>query len=153
MSIASSYRLLDANEQLSNKHIALKLFPKIMDGAHQVPNEAISGWSQYVRPNGKSFWVYVDGCGAVCIETERARQAASIVDADEDFDVTTSEEELDQFLEQIAPSILTADFKRRVMRSSYRIQVLFTKNGTLRWIFNVWGPSRWSFCNVEYAYM
>ena len=65
----------NVSEQLSNEEVASALFPKIMDKSYQAPHDANSGWCQYIRPNGASFWVYVDDHGAVCIQTEAVRNA------------------------------------------------------------------------------
>lgn len=140
-------------EQLHNKEVASTLFPKIMDRSYQAPHNAISGWCQYVRPNGVSFWVYADDNGAVCIETEAVRNATNMTTVDRDFDINTSKNELTRFLEQIAPWILDCDFRQAIIRSSQGISLFFSENGMTRWIFRVWGPKRWLFCNPEYDYM
>lgn len=153
MSILSSYLLLDANEQASNKYVATQLFPTIMDGVHQVPNDEISGWSKYVRPNGTAFWVYVDGYDSVCIETDKAKESKSIVDAEPDYDPNISDYEISQFVSKICPSIRDNGLKQRVIQSHYRIQAFYTHNGNIKWILNIWSPTRWSLCNTAYEYM
>lgn len=141
--------------RLSNEEMASQLFPKIMDnscGPFQAPHNAISGWCQYVRPNGVSFWVYVDDNGAVCIETEAMRNATNTITVDGDFDIHTSKHELARFIEQIAPWILDCNFRQAIIRSSQGISLFFSENGMTRWIFRVWGPKRWLLCNPEYDY-
>lgn len=139
-------------EQLHKEEVASELFPKIMDGSYQAPHNAISGWCQYVRPNGVSFWVYADDNGAVCIETEAVRNATNMTTVDVDFDINTSKNELTRFIEQIAPWILDCDFSQAIIRSSQGISLFFSENGMTRWIFRVWGPKRWLLCNPEYDY-
>lgn len=140
-------------EQLHNEEVASELFPKIMDRSYQAPHNAISGWCQYVRPNGVSFWVYVDDDGAVCIETEAVRNATNMTIVDANFDIHTPKNELTRFLEQIAPWLLDCDFKQRIIQSSQSVSLFFLENGMVRWIFRVWGAERWSLGNAEYEYM
>lgn len=143
------------HERWSNEEMASMLFPKIMDnscGPFQAPRNPNSGWCQYVRPNGVSFWVYADDHGAVCIETEAMRNATNTTTIDGDFDIHTSKNELTRFLEQIAPWILDCNFRQAIIRSSQGISLFFVENGITRWIFRVWGPKRWLFCNPEYDY-
>ena len=80
------------------EEVASVLFPKIMDRSYQAQHNTISGWCQYVRPNGVSFWVYADDDGAVCIETEAVRNATNTTTVDRDFDIHTSKHELTRFL-------------------------------------------------------
>nr|DAW92218.1 MAG TPA: hypothetical protein [Bacteriophage sp.] len=144
---------LNVREQLHNEEVASELFPKIMDnscGSYRAPHNTISGWCQYIRPNGVSFWVYVDDNGAVCIETEAVRNATNMMTVDRDFDIDTSKNELTRFLEQIAPWILDCNFRQAIIRSSQGILLFFSENGMTRWIFRVWGPKRWLLCNHEY---
>lgn len=152
MLIALKYQPPNFREQLHNEEVASELFPKIMDRSYQAPHSAISGWCQYVRPNGVSFWVYADDNGAVCIETEAVRNATNMTTVDVDFDVNTSKNELTRFLEQIAPWILDCNFRQAIIRSSQGVSLFFVENGMTRWIFRVWGPKRWLFCNPEYDY-
>lgn len=140
-------------EQLHNEEVASELFPKIMDRSYQAPHNAISGWCQYVRPNGVSFWVYADDNGAVCIETEAVRNATNMTIVDANFDIHTPKNELTRFLEQIAPWILDCDFKQRIIQSSQSVSLFFLENDMVRWIFRVWGAERWSLGNAEYEYM
>ena len=140
-------------EQLHNEEVASELFPKIMDRSYQAPHNTISGWCQYVRPNGVSFWVYVDDDGAVCIETEAVRNATNMTIVDANFDIHTPKNELTRFLEQIAPWILDCDFKQRIIQSSQSVSLFFLENDMVRWIFRVWGAERWSLGNAEYEYM
>lgn len=139
-------------ERLSNEEVASVLFPKLMDGLLQVeaPRNPFFGWCQYIRPNGTSFWVYVDDHGAVCIQTEAARYATNMTIVDEDFDINTSKNELTRFLEQIAPWILDCNFRQNIIRSSKRITLVLLDNDIPRWVFRVWGPTRWSLCNDSY---
>lgn len=138
--------------QLSNEEMASQLFPKIMDRSYQAQHNTISSWCQYVRPNGSSFWVYMDYHGAVCIQTEAVRNATNMTIVDGDFDIHTSKNELTRFLEQIAPWILDYNFRQVIIRSSQGISLFFVENGMTRWIFRVWGPKRWLLCNPEYDY-
>lgn len=140
------------HELLHNEEVASTLFPKIMDKSYQAPHTDISGWRQYVRPNGVSFWVYVDNHGAVCIETEAVRKAANTTTVDGDFDINTSKYELTRFIEQIAPWILDCNFRQAIIRSSQGISLFFSENSMTQWIFRVWGPKRWLLCNPEYDY-
>lgn len=140
------------HELLHNEEVASTLFPKIMDKSYQAPHTDISGWCQYVRPNGVSFWVYVDNHGAVCIETEAVRKAANTTTVDGDFDINTSKYELTRFIEQIAPWILDCNFRQAIIRSSQGISLFFSENSMTQWIFRVWGPKRWLLCNPEYDY-
>nr|DAY92866.1 MAG TPA: hypothetical protein [Caudoviricetes sp.] len=140
----------NVREQSHNEEVASELFPKIMDRSYQAPHNTISGWCQYVRPNGVSFWVYADDNGAVCIETEAVRNATNMTTVDRDFDINTSKNELTRFLEQIAPWILDCDFRQHIIRSSKCITLSFLDNDILRWVFRVWGPTRWSLWNAEY---
>lgn len=140
-------------EQLHNEEVASELFPKIMDRSYQAPHNAISGWCQYVRPNGVSFWVYADDNGAVCIETEAVRNATNMTIVDANFDIHTPKNELTRFLEQIAPWLLDCDFKQRIIQSSQSVSLIFLENDMVRWIFRVWGAERWSLGNAEYEYM
>lgn len=140
------------HELLHNEEVASTLFPKIMDKSYQAPHTDISGWCQYVRPNGVSFWVYVDNHGAVCIETEAVRNAANTTTVDGDFDINTSKYELTRFIEQIAPWILDCNFRQAIIRSSQGISLFFSENSMTQWIFRVWGPKRWLLCNPEYDY-
>lgn len=140
-------------EQLHNEKVVSELFPKIMDRSYQVPHNAISGWYQYVRPNGVSFWVYVDDHGAVCIQTEAVRNATNMTIVDADFDIHTPKNEFTCFLEQIAPWLLDCDFRQAIIRSSQGVSLFFVENGMTRWIFRVWGAERWSLGNAEYEYM
>lgn len=153
MLIALKHLPPNFREQLHNEKVASELFPKIMDRSYQVPHNAISGWCQYVRPNGVSFWVYADDNGAVCIETEAVRNATNMTTVDRDFDINTSKNELTRFLEQIAPWLLDCDFKQRIMQSSQSVSLFFLENDMVRWIFRVWGAERWSLGNAEYEYM
>lgn len=153
MLISLKHQPPNFREQLHNAKVASVLFPKIMDRSYQVPHNAISGWCQYVRPNGVSFWVYADDNGAVCIETEAVRNATNMTIVDANFDIHTPKHELTRFLEQIAPWLLDCDFKQAIIRSSQGISLFFSENGMTRWIFRVWGPKRWLFCNPEYDYM
>lgn len=141
------------HELLYNEEVASVLFPKIMDRSYQAPHNAISGWCQYVRPNGVSFWVYADDDGAVCIETEAVRKATNMTIVDANFDIHTPKHELTRFLEQIAPWLLDCDFKQRIIRSSQSVSLFFLENDMVRWIFRVWGAERWSLGNAEYEYM
>lgn len=152
MLIAPKHLPLNFRERLSNDEVASVLFPKIMDRSYQVPHNAISGWCQYVRPNGVSFWVYVDNHGAVCIETEAVRNATNMTMIDVDFNINTSKNELTRFIEQIAPWILECNFRQAIIRSSQGISLFFSENGMTQWIFRVWGPKRWLLCNPEYDY-
>lgn len=152
MLTALNHLPLNLREQLHNEEVASELFPKIMDRSYQAPHNTISGWCQYVRPNGVSFWVYADDHGAVCIETEAMRNATNMTTVDRDFDINTSKNELTRFLEQIAPWILDCNFRQAIIRSSQGISLFFVENGITRWIFRVWGPKRWLFCNPEYDY-
>lgn len=141
--------------QLSNEEMASQLFPKIMDhscGPFQAPRNPNSGWCQYIRPNGSSFWVYMDYHGAVCIETEAVRNATNTTTVDGDFDINASKHELTRFIEQIAPWILDCNFRQAIIRSSQGISLFFLENGMTRWIFREWGPKRWLLCNPEYDY-
>lgn len=140
------------HELLHNEEVASTLFPKIMDKSYQAPHTDISGWCQYVRPNGVSFWVYVDNHGAVCIETEAVRKAANTTTVDGDFDINTSKYELTRFIEQIAPWILDCNFRQAIIRSSQGISLFFSENSMTQWIFRVWGAKRWLLCNPEYDY-
>lgn len=140
------------HELLHNEEVASTLFPKIMDKSYQAPHTDISGWCQYVRPNGVSFWVYVDNHGAVCIETEAVRKATNTTTVDVDFDINTSKYELTRFIEQIAPWILDCNFRQAIIRSSQGISLFFSENSMTQWIFRVWGPKRWLLCNPEYDY-
>ena len=153
MLIALKHLPPNFREQLHNEEVASELFPKIMDRSYQVSHNAISGWCQYVRPNGVSFWVYVDDDGAVCIETEAVRKATNMTIVDANFDIHTPKNELTRFLEQIAPWLLDCDFKQRIIQSSQSVSLFFLENDMVRWIFRVWGPKRWLFCNPEYDYM
>lgn len=112
-------------EQLHNEEVASELFPKIMDRSYQAPHNAISGWCQYIRPNGVSFWVYADDNGAVCIETEAVRNATNMTTVDRDFDINTSKHELTRFIEQIAPWIHDCNFSQAMIRSSQGISLFF----------------------------
>lgn len=152
MLIAQKHLPPNFREQLHNKEVASVLFPKIMDRSYQMPHNAISGWCRYVRPNGVSFWVYVDDepFSAVCIQTEAARNATNMTIVDGDFDIHTSNNELTRFLEQIAPWILDCNFRQYIIRSSKCITLSFLDNDMPRWVFRVWGPTRWSLCNAEY---
>lgn len=152
MLISLKHQPPNLREQLHNEKVASELFPKIMDRSYQAPHNAISGWCQYVRPNGVSFWVYADDNGAICIETETMRNATNMTTVDRDFDVNTSKNELTRFLEQIAPWILDCNFRQAIIRSSQGVSLFFVENGMTRWIFRVWGPKRWLFCNPEYDY-
>lgn len=152
MLISLKHQPPNLREQLHNEKVASELFPKIMDRSYQVPHNAISGWYQYVRPNGVSFWVYVDDHGAVCIETEAVRKAANTTTVDGDFDINTSKYELTRFIEQIAPWILDCNFRQAIIRSSQGISLFFSENSMTQWIFRVWGPKRWLLCNPEYDY-
>lgn len=152
MLFALKYLPPNLREQLHNEEVASELFPKIMDRSYQAPHNAISGWCQYVRPNGVSFWVYADDNGAICIETEAMRNATNMTTVDRDFDVNASKNELTRFLEQIAPWILDCNFRQAIIRSSQGVSLFFVENGMTRWIFRVWGPKRWLFCNPEYDY-
>lgn len=139
--------------RLSNEKMASQLFPKIMDnscGPFQAPRNPNSGWCQYIRPNGSSFWVYMDYHGAVCIETEAVRNATNMTIVDGDFDIHTPNNDLTRFLEQIAPWMFDCDFKQYIIRSSNCITLSFLDNDIPRWVFRVWGPTRWSLCNAEY---
>lgn len=143
------------HERWSNEEMASMLFPKIMDnscGPFQAPRNSNSGWYQYIRPNGVSFWVYADDDGAVCIQTEAVRNATNMTIIDGDFDINTSKNELTRFLEQIAPWILECNFRQAIIRSSQGISLFFSENGMTQWIFRVWGPKRWLLCNPEYDY-
>lgn len=153
MLIALKHLPPNFREQLHNEEVASELFPKIMDRSYQAPHNAISGWCQYVRPNGVSFWVYADDNGAVCIETEAVRNATNMTIVDANFDIHTPKHELTRFLEQIAPWIHDCNFSQAMIRSSQGISLFFSENGITRWIFRVWGPKRWLFCNPEYDYM
>lgn len=153
MLISLKHQPPNFREQLHNAKVASVLFPKIMDRSYQVPHNAISGWCQYVRPNGVSFWVYADDNGAVCIETEAVRNATNMTIVDVNFDIHTPKNEFTCFLEQIAPWLLDCDFKQRIIQSSQSVSLFFSENGMTRWIFRVWGPKRWLFCNPEYDYM
>lgn len=139
-------------EQLHNEEVASVLFPKIMDRSFQAPRNPNSGWCQYIRPNGSSFWVYVDYHGAVCIQTEAVRNATNMTIVDGDFDIHTPNNELTRFLEQIAPGILDCDFRQYIIRSSKCITLSFLDNDMPRWVFRVWGPTRWSLWNAEYEH-
>lgn len=150
MLIAPKHLPPNFRERLSNDEVASVLFPKIMDRSYQVPHNTISGWCQYVRPNGVSFWVYVDNHGAVCIETEAVRNATNMITIDVDFNINTSKNELTRFIEQIAPWILECNFRQAIIRSSQGISLFFSENGMTQWIFRVWGPKRWLLCNPEY---
>lgn len=146
---------LNFSGQLSNEEIASQLFPKIMDnscGPFQVSRTPNSGWCRYIRPNGSSFWVYTDYHGAVCIQTEAVRNPTNMTIVDEDFDIHTPNNELTRFLEQIAPWILDCDFRQYIIRSSKCIILSFLDNNIPRWIFRVWGPTRWSLWNAEYEH-
>lgn len=139
--------------RLSNEEIASQLFPKIMDnscGPFQAPRNPNSGWCQYIRPNGSSFWVYTDYHGAVCIQTEAVRNGTNMTIVDGDFDIHTPNNELTRFLEQIAPWILDCDFRQYITRSSKSITLSFLDNNIPRWVFRVWGPTRWSLWNADY---
>lgn len=141
--------------RLSNEEMASELFPKIMDhscGPFQAPRNPNSGWCQYIRPNGSSFWVYMDYHGAVCIQTEAVRNATNMTIVDGDFDIHTPNNELTRFLEQIAPWILDCDFRQYIIRSSKCITLSFLDNDMPRWVFRVWGPTRWSLWNAEYEH-
>lgn len=143
------------HERWSNEETASMLFPKIMDnscGPFQAPRDPNSGWCQYIRPNGSSFWVYADYHGAVCIETEAVRNATNMTTVDRDFDINVSKHELTRFIEQIAPWILDCNFSQAIIRSSQGISLFFSENGMTRWIFREWGPKRWLLCNPEYDY-
>lgn len=153
MLIALKHLPPNVREQLYNEEVASELFPKIMDRSYQAPHNAISGWCQYVRPNGVSFWVYADDNGAVCIETEAVRNATNMTIVDAIFDIHTPKHELTRFLEQIAPWLLDCDFKQRIMQSSQSVSLFFLENDMVRWIFRVWGAERWSLGNAEYEYM
>lgn len=153
MLIALKHLPPNFREQLHNEEVASELFPKIMDRSYQAPHNAISGWCQYVRPNGVSFWVYADDNGAVCIETEAVRNATNMTTVDRDFDINTSKNELTRFIEQIAPWLLDCDFKQRIIQSSQSVSLFFLENDMVRWIFRVWGAERWSLGNAEYEYM
>lgn len=153
MLIALKHLPPNFREQLHNEEVASELFPKIMDRSYQAPHNAISGWCQYVRPNGVSFWVYADDNGAVCIETEAMRNATNMTTVDVDFDIDVSKHELTRFIEQIAPWIHDCNFKQAIIRSSQGISLFFSENGMTRWIFRVWGAERWSLGNAEYEYM
>lgn len=153
MLIALKHLPPNFREQLHNEEVASELFPKIMDRSYQAPHNTISGWCQYIRPNGVSFWVYADDDGAVCIETEAVRNATNMMTVDRDFDINTSKHELTRFLEQIAPWIHDCNFKQAIIRSSQGISLFFSENGMTRWIFRVWGAERWSLGNAEYEYM
>lgn len=152
MLITLKHLPLNFREQLFNEEVASELFPKIMDRSYQAPRNAISGWYQYVRPNGVSFWVYADDNGAVCIQTEAVRNATNMTIVDEDFDIHTPNNELTRFLKQIAPWMFDCDFRQYIIRSSQGISLFFSENGMTRWIFRVWGPKRWLLCNSEYDY-
>ena len=152
MLIARKHLPPNFREQLHNEEVASELFPKIMDRSYQAPHNTISGWRQYVRPNGVSFWVYADNNGAVCIETEAMRNATNTTTVDVDFDINTSKNELTRFIEQIAPWIHDCNFRQAIIRSSQGISLFFVENGMTRWIFRVWGPKRWLLCNPEYDY-
>lgn len=143
----------NVSEQLSNEEVASALFPKIMDKSYQAPHDANSGWCQYIRPNGASFWVYVDDHGAVCIQTEAVRNATNMTIVDADFDIHTLKNEFTCFLEQIAPWLLDCDFKQSIIQSSQSVSLFFLENNIVRWIFRVWGAERWSLGNAEYEYM
>lgn len=141
--------------QLSNEEIASQLFPKIMDnscGPFQASRNHNSGWCQYIRPNGSSFWVYTDYHGAVCIQTEAVRNPTNMTIVDGDFDIHTPNNELTRFLEQIAPWMFDCDFRQYITRSSKCITLSFLDNDIPRWVFRVWGPTRWSLCNAEYEH-
>ena len=141
--------------RLSNEEMASMLFPKIMDnscGPFQAPCNHNSGWCQYIRPNGVSFWVYADYHGAVCIQTEAVRNATNMTIVDEDFDIHTPNNELTRFLERIAPWMFDCDFRQHIIRSSKCITLSFLDNYIPRWVFRVWGPTRWSLCNAEYEH-
>lgn len=153
MLIALKHLPPNFHEQLHNEEVASTLFPKIMDRSYQAPHNTISGWCQYVRPNGVSFWVYVDDDGAVCIETEAVRNATNMTIVDANFDIHTPKHELTRFLEQIAPWLLDCDFKQRIIQSSQSVSLFFLENDIVRWIFRVWGAERWSLGNAEYEYM
>lgn len=153
MLIALKHLPPNFREQLHNEEVASELFPKIMDRSYQAPHNAISGWCQYVRPNGVSFWVYADDNGAVCIETEAVRNATNMTIVDANFDIHTPKNELTRFLEQIAPWLLDCDFKQRIIQSSQSVSLFFLENDMVRWIFRVWGAERWSLGNAEYEYM
>lgn len=152
MLMTLKHRPPNLREQLHNEEVASELFPKIMDRSYQAQHNAISGWCQYVRPNGVSFWVYADDDGAICIETEAVRNATNMTTVDVDFDIHTSKNELTRFLEQIAPWILDYNFRQAIIRSSQGISLFFVENGMTRWIFRVWGAKRWLLCNPEYDY-
>lgn len=154
MLIAPKHLPPNFREQLHNEEVASVLFPKIMDRSYQMPHNAISGWCQYVRPNGVSFWVYVDDepFSAVCIQTEAVRNATNMTIVDGDFDIHTPNNELTRFLEQIAPWILDCDFRQYIIRSSKCITLSFLDNDMPRWVFRVWGPTRWSLWNAEYEH-
>lgn len=152
MLIAPKHLPPNFRERLSNEEAASVLFPKIMNRSYQVPHNAISGWCQYVRPNGVSFWVYVDNHGAVCIETEAVKNATNMTTIDVDFNINTSKNELTRFIEQIAPWILECNFRQAIIRSSQGISLFFSENDMTQWIFRVWGPKRWLLCNPEYDY-
>ena len=146
---------LNFSGQLSNAEIASQLFPKIMDnscGPFQASRNPNSGWCQYIRPNGSSFWVYTDYRGAVCIQTEAVRNPTNMTIVDGDFDIHTPNNELTRFLEQIAPWILDCDFRQYIIRSSKCIILSFLDNNIPRWVFRVWGPTRWSLWNAEYEH-
>lgn len=146
---------LNFSGQLSNEEIASQLFPKIMDnscGPFQASRNPNSGWCQYIRPNGSSFWVYTDYHGAVCIQTEAVRNPTNMTIVDGDFDINTPTNELTRFLEQIAPGMLDCDFRQYITRSSKCITLSFLDNNMPRWVFRVWGPTRWSLWNAEYEH-
>lgn len=152
MLIARKHLPPNFREQLHNEEVASVFFPKIMDRSYQAPHNSISGWCQYVRPNGVSFWVYVDDHGAVCIQTEAVRNATNMTIVDGDFDIHTPNNELTRFLEQIAPWMFDCDFRQYVTRSSKCITLSFLDNDMPRWVFRVWGPTRWSLWNAEYEH-
>lgn len=153
MLISLKHQPPNLREQLHNEKVASELFPKIMDGSYQAPHNHNSGWCQYIRPNGVSFWVYADDNGAVCIQTEAVRNATNMTIVDEDFDIHTPTNEFTRFLEQIAPWLLDCDFKQRIIQSSQSVSLVFLDNDMVRWIFRVWGAERWSLGNAEYEYM
>ena len=152
MLIALKHLPLNFREQLHNEEMASELFPKIMDRSYQAPRNPYSGWYQYIRPNGSSFWVYTDYHGAVCIQTEAVRKGTNMTIVDGDFDIHTPTNELTRFLEQIAPWILDCDFRQYIIRSSKCITLSFLDNNMPQWVFRVWGPTRWSLGNAEYEY-
>lgn len=156
MLTAPKYLPLNFRERLFNKEVASVLFPKIMDGSYgpfQAPRDPNSGWCRYIRPNGSTFFVYVDVYDAVCIQTEAVRNTTNMSIIDRYFDIYTSKNELTHFLEQIAPWIVDCNFRQNIVRSSKCVTLVLLDNSMIRWTFRVWGPTRWSLWNADYEYL